>query len=63
MWRETNIEGGPVLVNYDHVLFIKQLEDGSSALVYKDGSVIEIRTGYKGLSKALLRLGDIDMWG
>jgi hypothetical protein len=61
MWRETNTEGGTVLVNYDHVLFVKQLEDGSSALVYKDGSVIDIRTGYKGLTRALLKLGDIDM--
>lgn len=58
MWRETNIEGGTVLVNYDHVLFIKQMEDGASALVYTDGSVIEIRTGFEGLKRALLNMRD-----
>jgi hypothetical protein len=61
MWRETETDNGMLLVNYDHVVFVTQKEDGTSSLVYADGSVIDIRTGYKGLTRALLKLGDIDM--
>lgn len=56
MWRETETDNGTILVNYDHVVFVAQKEDGSSSLVYADGSVIDINTGFEGLKRALLNM-------
>lgn len=63
MWRETETDNGTILVNYDHVVFVTPKEDGTSALVYTDGSVIDINAGFEGLKRALLNLGDINMRG
>lgn len=57
MWHEAETEGSTVLFNYDHVVFVKEQEDGTCALVFKDGSVIEVSNGFEGLKRVLLNIG------